>query len=210
MENLGSVSLGVLLEQVAQRTPAPGGGTVAGLQAAFAGSLLSMVAGYSRGRKFADVEAVISDLAVRAAQLTARAVRAGEDDAQAFAKVGAAYGLPSEGEAARAGRRAAIQSALVGAARAPRDLITICAELTALAEDLLPIGNRSVVADVAAAAASARAAASIARVNLEANLPAVEATGGDGGGLRAAAHSVEALVLRLDDVTDAARNAVAA
>lgn len=207
---MGSVTFGSLLSQVAQRTPAPGGGTVAGIHAAFAGSLLSMVASYSHGPKFAAVEAAISDLAARAAQLTARAVRAGEDDARAFAAVGAAYGLPSEGETARAGRRAAIQSALVGAARAPRNLIVICAELTAVAEGLLRIGNRSVVADVAAAAASARAAVSIARINLEANLPSVEAAGEESGGLRAAADSVDAVLRRLDDVTDAARNAVAA
>lgn len=210
MENLGSETLGSLLDQVAQRTPAPGGGTVAGLHAAFAGSLLSMVANYSRGLKFATAELAISDLAAQATTLMGLAIQAAEDDAHAFAEVGAAYGLSSEGEAAKVERKAAIQSTLADAAAAPRNLIDICEVLTAVAEDLLPIGNRSVVADVAAAAASARAAVSIARINLEANLPSVVAVGQESGGLQAAADSVDALLRRLDDVTDAARNAVVA
>lgn len=60
------------------------------------------------------------------------------------------------------------------AADAPAALIAVCGELVALAEELAPIGNRSVIADVAAAAASIGAAASISGVNLKANLPSVK------------------------------------
>ena len=210
MENLGSETLDSLLDQVAQRTPAPGGGTVAGLHAAFAGSLISMVANYSRGTKFAAAELAINAIAAQATTLTGLAIQASEDDARAFAKVGAAYGLPSEGETAKAERKRAIQSTLADAATAPRNLIDICAVLTAVAEELIPIGNRSVVADIEAAAASTRAAVSIARVNLEANLPSVVAAGAESGCLQAAADSVDAVLQRLDDVTNAARKAVAA
>jgi len=197
-----------LLKQLAARTPAPGGGTVAGLQAAYAGSLLSMVAAYSTGPKYASAEAAITKLAAQAEQLTERALEAAEDDARTFAAVGAAYALPAEGEAAKAERQAAIRSALAGATSAPRSVIGICTELAEAAEELLPVGNRSVIADVAAAAASARAAASIARVNLEANLSSV--AGQERADLQLEAHSVDDLLRRLDAVTDAARNTVAA
>jgi formiminotetrahydrofolate cyclodeaminase len=182
---------------------------VAGLQAAFAGSLLSMVAAYSTGPKFASAEAVITKLAGQASELTDRAIAAAEDDARTFAAVGAAYALPSDGEVARAERKAAIRSALAGATTAPRAVIDICADLAAAAEELLPVGNRSVIADVAAAAASARAAASTARVNLEANLSSV-AAGNERESLEAVAGSVDQLLERLDAVTEAARNTVLA
>lgn len=209
MQHLGNERVSSLLEQLAARTPAPGGGTVAGLQAAFAGSLLSMVAGYSNGAKYAGVEPIITRLAEQASELTDRALAAAEDDARTFAAVGAAYALPSDGEVAKAERKAAINSALAGATTAPRAVIDICADLAAAAEELLPVGNRSVIADVAAAAASARAAASIARVNLESNL-ASAATGNERESLQAIVDGVDRLLGRLDAVTEAARNTVPA
>jgi formiminotetrahydrofolate cyclodeaminase len=209
LQHLSTEELGNLLDQVARRTPAPGGGTVAGVHAAFAASLLSMVAAYSNGPKYADAEATIMAVARRAAELTGLALAAAEEDARTFAAVGAAYGLPAADEAAKAERKAAIRAALAEASNAPRDLIGVCSALASLAEELLPVGNRSVIADVAAAAASARAAASIARVNLEANLPSMPAGAGRDQ-LQEAADGVEDLLRRLDAVTDAARNAVAA
>ncbi|MFD1212988.1 cyclodeaminase/cyclohydrolase family protein [Arthrobacter sp. GCM10027362] len=209
MQHLSTEELGALLDQVARRTPAPGGGTAAGVHAAFAGSLLSMVAAYSNGPKFAGAEATIMEVARQAAELTGQALVAAEEDARTFAAVGAVYSLPASDDAAKAERKAAIRAALAEASNAPRDLIGICSALTSLAEKLLPVGNRSVIADVAAAAASARAAASIARVNLAANLPSMPAGGGRAE-LQAAADGVEDLLRRLDAVTDAARNAVAA
>lgn len=209
MQHVGNERISGLLEQLGARTPAPGGGTVAGLHAAFAGSLLSMVIGYSNGAKYADVEPVITRLAGQASELTGRGLAAAEDDARTFAAVGAAYALPSDGEVARAERKAAIRSALAGATAAPRAVIDICADLAAAAEELLPVGNRSVIADVAAAAASARAAASIARVNLESNLVSA-ASGNERESLQAIVGSVDGLLERLDAVTEAARKAVAA
>jgi formiminotetrahydrofolate cyclodeaminase len=209
LQHLGNERISSLLEQLAARTPAPGGGTVAGLHAAFAGSLLSMVTGYSNGVKYTDVEPIMTRLAARASELTDRALAAAEDDARTFAAVGVAYALPSDGEAAKAERKAAINSALAGATTAPRAVIDICTDLAAAAEELLPVGNRSVIADVAASAASARAAASIARVNLESNL-ASAASGNERESLQAIVDSVDRLLDRLDAVTEAARKTVLA
>ena len=74
-----------------------------------------------------------------------------------------------------------------------------------LAEELLPIGNRNVVSDVAAAAEAARAAATTARVNVEVNLGGIPdpATRGE---LAAVVDTVDDLVLRAEKVTAAVRD----
>lgn len=45
--------------------------------------------------------------------------------------------------------------------------------LVGLAEELLPVANKNVISDIAAASAAISAAAITARVNIEANLPSV-------------------------------------
>ncbi|MGH3794306.1 MAG: cyclodeaminase/cyclohydrolase family protein [Pseudonocardiaceae bacterium] len=70
----------------------------------------------------------------------------------------------------RAVRSAAIAAALAGAGAPPAAVIEVAGTVVGLAEELLPIGNRNVVTDVAAAAEAARAAATTARVNVEINL----------------------------------------
>ena len=81
-----------------------------------------------------------------------------------------AYRLPKGDDGASAERSAAIEAATLGAARPPEALVRLVSRILDLAEDLLPVGNRNVVSDVAAAAEAARAAATTARVNIEINL----------------------------------------
>ena len=52
-------------------------------------------------------------------------------------------------------------------------MIRTAGRLIALAEEVLPGGNRNVITDVAAAAEAARAAAVTARLNIEVNLRGV-------------------------------------
>ena len=103
-----------------------------------------------------------------------------------------------------AARSEAIRRALVAAAHVPAVVIAVAEQVLRLAEQLLPIGNRNVVSDVAAAAEAARAAATTARVNVEINL----AAGKDPttwGPLAAVVDSVDDLVLRAEKVTSAVR-----
>ena len=69
----------------------------------------------------------------------------------------------------------------------------------ALARRVLPIANRNLISDVAAATAAARAAATTARLAVEANLPA-STTRLPRADLVAAVTIVEDLVRRADEV----------
>lgn len=158
------------LEQLAARVPAPGGGAAAALHAAQAAALLGMVARYSTGEKYAAHRPVIERIITETDRLRCTAVQLAEDDAAAFTAVTDAYRLARGTDEEKATRSAAIAHALIGAGRPPAEVIGVAEVVVCLAEELLPIGNRNVVTDIAAATEAARAAATTARVNVEVNL----------------------------------------
>lgn len=202
-------SVSSLVQQVGRRVPSPGGGTVAGLQAALGASLLRMVANYSQGPRFENVSTAVAGVLAELEVLEARALDAANEDARAFDAVGRAYAAKTTDGFDAEKRREAIAQALDGAADAPAKLIVVCGELVALAEELAPIGNQSVIADVAAAAASIRAAVSTSVVNLEANLPSVQ----DAARLRGFGRileNVSKVNSRADALVASVRNPVAA
>ena len=146
-----------------------------------------------------------TDLLDTADRLRQNALGLAEEDAAAFTAVTEAYGLPKGTPDEAAARSAAIAKALVGAAHVPAIVIAVAEQVVSLAEQVLPIGNRNVISDVAAAAEAARAAATTARVNVEVNLGGIKdpATRGE---LAAVADTVDDLVLRAEKVTTAVRD----
>jgi methenyltetrahydrofolate cyclohydrolase len=165
-------SIGTFLARLAARSAAPGGGATGALHAAQAAALLAMVARFSDGPRY-DAETVGR---VRAAAdgLAEEGVSLAAADAAAFEQVLAAYGLPKDTDEAKAARSAAIANAMAGAARPPADLMAASVRLVGLAEELLPVANKNVIADIAAAAAAISAAAVTAAVNIEANLSSIK------------------------------------
>ena len=161
------------LTDLAARIPAPGGGATAALHAAQAAALLAMVARYSDGPKYAADASEIGSVRADADQLRESCTDLMAADAAAFGAVAAAYRLPRDTAELASERSAAIAAALAGAAEPPAAVIAAGARLVKLAEILLPIGNRNVVSDVAAAAEAIRAAAATARINIEINLPGI-------------------------------------
>ncbi|MBY8878181.1 cyclodeaminase/cyclohydrolase family protein [Actinacidiphila acidipaludis] len=201
-------TIGGYLERLAAREPAPGGGAAAALHAAQGAALLGMVARYTTGEKYAAHAAQIAQITAESDELRDRSLRLAEDDARAFTAVTDAYALPRADDAQKAARSQAIAAALQGAARPPAEVIATAGAITTLAEELLPLANRNVVTDVAAATEAARAAATTARVNVEINLGGIkdEAVRAE---LVASAASVDALAVRAEAVTDAVRAEIA-
>ncbi|MCR3721964.1 MULTISPECIES: cyclodeaminase/cyclohydrolase family protein [Prauserella salsuginis group] len=167
---LVDATIGSFLDGLAARRPAPGGGATAALHAAQAAALISMVARYSVGEKYADVADFVGDILEKAESERCAALRLAADDAVVFTAVTDAYRLPRDTEPERAHRTDAIAKALVNATGPPAGVIRTAANVMSLAEDLLPAGNRNVITDIAAASEAARAAATTARLNVEINL----------------------------------------
>jgi formiminotetrahydrofolate cyclodeaminase len=196
--------IGDFLDRLADRVPAPGGGATAALHAAQAAALLGMVARYSTGDRYAAHAETVAAVTAETDALRERALRLAEEDAAAFTAVTDAYRLPKGDE-----RSAAIASALAGAARPPAEVIEAGARLVELCERLLPIGNRNVVTDVAAAAEAARAALTTARVNVEVNMGGIRDEGLRAG-LRERLAGVDEAVERAGRVTAAVREEIGA
>ncbi len=195
------------LARLADRVPAPGGGASAALHAAQAAALLGMVARYSTGEKYAEHKLTIERIITETDELRSRALQLADDDAVAFTAVTDAYQLPQDTDAARASRSAAIATALIGAGEPPAEVIAVAQVAVGLAEELLPIGNRNVITDIAAATEAARAAATTARVNVEINLGGIkdEQVRAE---LAANADKVDGIAARAGQVTAAVRKEI--
>jgi formiminotetrahydrofolate cyclodeaminase len=193
-------SIGSFITRLAARTAAPGGGATGALHAAQAAALLAMVARFSDGPRY-DGETVGR---VRAAAdgLADESLGLAAADSAAFEKVITAYGLPRDTPEAKAARTAAIADAAAGAARPPADLMAASVRLVGLAEELLPVANKSVISDIGAAAAAISAAAVTAALNIEANLSAIKD--------KALVDELTATAALADGVTDRADRVIAA
>ncbi|MGH3614795.1 MAG: cyclodeaminase/cyclohydrolase family protein [Pseudonocardia sp.] len=169
-----SETIDAWLEHLSARTPTPGGGGAAALLAATAAALIGMVSSYTIGKKWADREAVMAEIAVEAAELRSAALELAEADALAFAEVGASWSMPQGTEAEKQARARAIQDALIAAAVPPARTGKLAVRLVELAQQLAADGNPNVISDVAVAVASATAALESAIVNVEVNAFSIE------------------------------------
>lgn len=201
-------TIGEYLDQLAARVPAPGGGAVAALHAAQGAALVEMVANYTTGPRYAEHADTINEILTRAGELRHRALVVAAEDATAFTAVTDAYKLPKDSEQDKAARSAAILTATIGAGRPPADTIGIGIEVLDLASRLLPIGNRNVVSDVAAAADSARAAISTGRVNVEINLAGIKNDEAARAELEAALKDVDAALAEADALIAGVREVI--
>jgi formiminotetrahydrofolate cyclodeaminase len=198
-------TIGSFLTRLAARSATPGGGATGALHAAQAAALLAMVARFSDGPRY-DAETV-GRIRAAADGLADEAAGLATADEAAFEKVAEAYRLPKDTDEAQAVRSAAISDALGGAAGPPADLMAASVRLVGLAEELLPVANKNVISDVAAAAAAITAAAVTAAVNIEANLPGIK-DGRLGAELKATAALADGVADRASRLIEAVRQEI--
>jgi glutamate formiminotransferase/formiminotetrahydrofolate cyclodeaminase len=161
-------TLGDWMDSVASSSPAPGGGTVSAVAGGMAAALAAMVGRLTVGRKkYAAVDAEFRQLVERAETLRVRLMRLGDEDAAAFNAVSAAYARPKEPEAPR---KAAIQAALIEAAKVPLETLRAARDVAALAARAAQAGNKNAVSDAGVAALLAGAAARGAAYNVRINV----------------------------------------
>ena len=174
----GGASVSGFVASVAAPVPTPGGGSVAAHVGALGAALAQMVAGLTVGKKkYAAVEPEMKELALRAAALGTGLAALVAADADSYTAVTDAYRLPKEPEDAAAVRRAAVERALLGAARVPLDTARACAEVARLAADCAERGNTNAVSDAGVAALLAAAATRGAAYNVRINIAALEDRG---------------------------------
>jgi methenyltetrahydrofolate cyclohydrolase len=154
--------LGDLLDSFAARTPAPGGGSAAGVALALAAALCAMAARFSSRLASAD------EIAATADQLRERAIRLAADDSRAYAAVLEARRLPADTDPAL--REELLATALAQAVAVPLEISEIGAEVARLATEVASVGNPNLLGDALTATLLAEAAAAAAASLVEINL----------------------------------------
>jgi len=143
------------LDQLAARTPTPGGGGAAAVTGAMAAGLVAMAARFSATRLPG-----AGELADQADELRRRAADLAEADARAYAAVLDARRQSGE-----------LQEALHGAALVPLEIAVIGAEVAQLAARVAEAGNPNLRGDAVTgavlAAASARSASCLVDINVD-------------------------------------------
>ncbi|WP_027366105.1 cyclodeaminase/cyclohydrolase family protein [Desulfotruncus alcoholivorax] len=159
------------LDELASKSPAPGGGSVSALAGSLAAALVSMVArltGAEAGNE--NMRRILE----QAGGLMERLSRHVDDDAAAFNLVMQAYRLPKQTEVEKEQRSAAIQEALKGAASHPLLVAGECLQVLALCLEVVTLGNPNALSDAGVASLMAYSGITGAMFNVAINLEGIK------------------------------------
>ncbi len=183
-------SVAELLDRLAARQPTPGGGGAAAITAAMAAGLLGMAARFSAEQ--------LVDAPGRAAyadRVRGQVAALAEQDAEAYQAVLAAFGLPRDPDPDVRLRQ--IRRALERAARIPTEIAEAASGVAVEAAELAQRGNPNLRGDAftaaTLAAAAARAAAELVRLNTELGNLGADLTTRAANAAATAAQSLDAL-----------------
>ena len=155
------------LAELAGKAPVPGGGGASALVGAAGVALGNMVGCLTAGKKkYAAVEADIQALNAKAEALRRELEALVQADAEAFAPLAAAYGLPKDTPAQAAHKAAVLEAALDTACAVPLEIMQKCAEGIVLVEEYAAKGSVLAVSDAGCAAALCKAALQSASLNV--------------------------------------------
>ena len=151
------------MDELASNAPVPGGGGAASLLGAVGVSLGDMVGELTTGKKkYADVEEDIQRLMKEAKEIKNEFLRLIDADAEAFAPLARAYGIPKD----EPGRDEIMEEALKNGASVPMDIMRTCGRALDIIEEFAEKGSRLAVSDAGCAAASCKAAMQAASLNV--------------------------------------------
>ncbi len=158
------------LDVLASKAPVPGGGGASALGGALAAALGQMVGNLTVGKKrYADVEeemqGYLCALNICQMEMTALA----DKDAQVFAPLAAAYGLPAETEEQKAEKDRVMEENLLAASLVPLQIMEKAVGMMGVLDEMEKKGSRMAVSDVGVAVQFARTALTGAVMNVYIN-----------------------------------------
>ena len=160
-----------ILEQIASKSPTPGGGTVAALTLAHAHSLAVMVSRLTIGKEKWQEGHEISNLIINSSiETLEKSISLAGDDSLAFEKVMESYRMPRSNDVEIESRKLAILESTIGAAQTPSEIAEEGMKLLSLLPDLARFGNLNAITDLAASSELAYTAVYIATLNVKINV----------------------------------------
>lgn len=162
--------LGQWVDTLASKAPVPGGGGASALGGALGAALGQMVANLTVGKKrYEDVEEEMQQSLFALNILQMELMALADKDAEVFAPLAAAYGLPKETEEQRAEKERIMEENLLAASLVPIQMMEKTSAVLDVLELLEEKGSRMAVSDVGVAVQFARAALNGAVMNVYIN-----------------------------------------
>ena len=153
----------VFTEELASPAPVPGGGGASASVGAIGVALGDMVGELTVGKKkYADVEEDVKALMVNAQELRRRFLELIDGDAEAFAPLAKAYGIPKDDPT----RDEVMENALKVACGVPMDIMRACGEALDLIEEFAAKGSKLAISDAGCGAVLCKAAMQAASLNV--------------------------------------------
>jgi formiminotetrahydrofolate cyclodeaminase len=160
---------------LASKEPVPGGGGASALVGAMGVALGNMTGSLTVGKKkYADVEADIIALKRKSDALQGALLALIDKDAEDFAPLSKAYGLPKDTPEQQAEKDRVMEAALRNAAAAPLEIMQKCAEAIGVIEGFAAKGAKLAISDAGTGAIFCKAALSGASLNVFINTKAMK------------------------------------
>ena len=155
------------LEVLSSSAPVPGGGGASATVGAFAAALGMMVANLTVGKKkYAEVEEEVIAVRGKLEELRDALVKLVDQDAESFAPLAKAYGLPKETEEQRLEKERVLETALYDASIVPLQIMETVFEAMKCLKILGEKGSRLAISDVGVGILFANAALEGASLNV--------------------------------------------
>lgn len=163
------------IDDASSGRPTPGGGSIAAMAGALAGSMMNMVCNFTVGKKaYQAVDDKVRGLLGEGERLTEEMLKLAVEDTEAYTEVSRAYGLPKETEEEKKKRSEAIQDACKLALKVPSKVMASGERMLALLSELVDIGNKNLITDTGVAALLLDAAVEAASLNVKINLASIK------------------------------------
>ncbi|MEE2682129.1 MAG: cyclodeaminase/cyclohydrolase family protein [Planctomycetota bacterium] len=168
---LGGLPLTELLDRLAEKSPVPGGGSVAGITTGLAAGLGGMVVAYSLGKSsLSEHQSMLETAAERLQRLRGCAVEQADADAAAYRELNTLWRLDEDDPA----RIEGFADAVRGAIEAPGAIMHSAREVLDCLRELPERSARHLRSDLAIAVELACTGGRAAERNVSVNLPLVE------------------------------------
>lgn len=159
-----------LLNEVASKSPAPGGGSVAALSGSFGAALVSMVCNLTLGKKkYRAVEEDMNAVLSEAETLKKELLTLSREDIEAFNEVLKAFQISDEEE-----KKESLEKAYKNAANVPLKVAKRCQRVMELAQITTRKGNKNAITDSGVGALMAYSGLKGAVLNVKVNLREIE------------------------------------
>ena len=160
---------------LASKEPTPGGGGASALVGAVGTALGSMVGSLTIGKKkYKEVEEEIKAMTGQAQILQQELLELVQKDADSFAPLAAAYGMPKDTRKQQEEKERVLEEALKEACSVPFEIMEKCCRGIDLCGEFAEKGSKLAISDAGAGASFCRAALQSASLNIYINTKSVK------------------------------------